>query len=150
MHGPVNYLRECDQFLVFVRRRFPHLIDGSRCAMSRRQVVIDHNRFTFTNQFSRSTLFSLSLGHLFNQRLSFAQILWIGFRVIALLLDEAIKWFRQFRVESGVGQLIANNRLANSVDDALATAFFESFPLSLSFFAMASPIPVSMINSTSE
>jgi hypothetical protein len=89
-------------------------------------------------------------GQPLHQRLGLAQELLVGRGVRAALLDQVVEQLRHLLVEPRVGELVADDGLADVVDDPSAMAFFDSLPFSLSFLAMASWMPVSMISSVSD
>ena len=57
---------------------------------------------------------------MYHQLFGLLEKLLISRRVRPTLLDQIIKQFRQLLVKSRVGELIADNRLADVVDDALS------------------------------
>jgi len=70
-------------------------------------------------QHSRHPVVGLLLGQAFHQCLGLAQEFLVGRRIRPALLDQVVQQLGHLRVKSRVGELIADDRLADIVDDPL-------------------------------
>jgi hypothetical protein len=64
-----------------------------------------------------------------HQLLGLAQELLVGRRVVAALLDQVVQQLRHLLVERGIGELVADDGLADVVDDALGDGVLRQLAL---------------------
>ena len=83
-------------------------------------------------------LLGLLCGQPLHQRLGLSQELLVRGGIRPALLDEIVEQFRHLLVEPGVGELLADDGLADVVDDPFGDGVLRERPFSLSFLAMAS------------
>jgi hypothetical protein len=97
-----------------------------------RQVVVDDDRLALAVQRSRHAGLGLLLGEPPDQRLGFAQELLVRRRVLPALLDQIVEQLRHLVVEARIGELVADDRLADVVNDPFGDGVARELAFSLS------------------
>ena len=94
-----------------------------------RQVVVDHRRLSFAVQRRRYALVGLLRGQPLHQRLGLPEKLFVRSCIRPALLDEVVEQLGHLFVEAGIGKLLADDRLADIVDDPLGNGVLRELAL---------------------